>query len=272
MYGARQAPYIFTTNLAEKLIGCGYRRATADASTFYRLAPDNVNFVILVITDDDFCSASNSEAYLEQCRKQLASVYLVKDLGPVHSLIGWRIQRKRTRRLLTISQPAYTLNRTKIRTRRMQICADPSPGLRPHCSHARGASDSAYEKTVSDDLEKLSAHSDSDWAGDKDGRKSTTGNLIIYGGGPVSWRSTIQKSVALSSCEAELVSLTETTKRVIWFRKLLTDLHRSHSGAVRTQHDDEMPTNVRGKQPPNPTPVDNQGGKNIAESTGLAKR
>jgi hypothetical protein len=68
-------------------------RATADTSAFYRLAPDNVNFVILVITVDDFCSACNSEACLEQCREQLASVYSVKYIGPVHSVIGWRIQR-----------------------------------------------------------------------------------------------------------------------------------------------------------------------------------
>jgi hypothetical protein len=55
-----------------------------------------------------------------------------------------------------------------------------------------------------DDLEQLSAHSYSDWASYKDGRKSTTGNAIMYGAGQVSWRSTMQKSVALSSCEAEL--------------------------------------------------------------------
>jgi Reverse transcriptase (RNA-dependent DNA polymerase) len=88
MYGARQTPHIFTTKLAEKLIGWGYRRVAADASTFYRLALDNVDFVILIITVNDFCSASNSETYLEQCREQLAIVYSVKDLGSVHSLIG----------------------------------------------------------------------------------------------------------------------------------------------------------------------------------------
>jgi Reverse transcriptase (RNA-dependent DNA polymerase) len=91
LYGARQAHYIFTTKLDEKLIGWSYRRATADASAFYRLAPGNVNIVNLIITVDNFCSASNSEAYLEQCREQLESVYSVKDLGPVHSLICWRI-------------------------------------------------------------------------------------------------------------------------------------------------------------------------------------
>jgi hypothetical protein len=56
-----------TTKLAKTLIGWGYRWSTADFSTFYRLAPDNVRFVVLVITVDDFCSARNSEAYLEQC-------------------------------------------------------------------------------------------------------------------------------------------------------------------------------------------------------------
>jgi Reverse transcriptase (RNA-dependent DNA polymerase) len=133
MYGARQAPYIFTIKLSEKLIGWGYRRATADASNVYRLAPDNVNFVILVITLDDFCSASNSEAYLEQCREQLVCIYSVKDLSPVHSLIGWRIQTPSH----YLSAGVHSLNHTQVRTRRMQICADTSPGHRPHCSHTR---------------------------------------------------------------------------------------------------------------------------------------
>jgi Reverse transcriptase (RNA-dependent DNA polymerase) len=83
MYGARQVSLHFYDKARRKLIGWGYRRATEDASMLYRLAPDNVNFIILIITVDDFCSASNSEAYLEQCREQLASVYSVKDLGQV---------------------------------------------------------------------------------------------------------------------------------------------------------------------------------------------
>jgi hypothetical protein len=81
----------------------------------------------------------------------------------------------------------------------------------------------------------------------------------------------MQKSISPSSCEAEPVAMTETTKRMIWFRKLLTDLHRSHSGAVRIQHDDEMPTDIRGNKLPTPTSVDNQGAKKIAESTGPTK-
>jgi hypothetical protein len=47
----------------------------------------------------------------------------------------------------------------------------------------------------------------------------------------------MQKSVALSSCKAEVVAMTKTTKGTIRFRKLMIDLHRSHSGAVRIHHD-----------------------------------
>jgi len=39
---------------------------------------------------------------------------------------------------------------------------------------------------------------DSDYAGDLDKRRSTTGYLFTMAGGPVCWRSTLQSTVALS--------------------------------------------------------------------------
>ena len=43
---------------------------------------------------------------------------------------------------------------------------------------------------------------DSDYAGDLDQSKSTTGMVFTVGGNPVSWRSSLQKVVALSTTEA----------------------------------------------------------------------
>ncbi|KAJ1257159.1 hypothetical protein BS78_K195200 [Paspalum vaginatum] len=43
-------------------------------------------------------------------------------------------------------------------------------------------------------------YSDSDMAGDVDGRKSTTGVIFFLGGNPVTWLSQKQRMVALSSC------------------------------------------------------------------------
>jgi len=41
---------------------------------------------------------------------------------------------------------------------------------------------------------------------------------------PISWRSILQKSVALSSCEAEYMALKEATKEAIFLKELLKEL------------------------------------------------
>jgi len=44
---------------------------------------------------------------------------------------------------------------------------------------------------------------DADWAGDHETRSSTTGFTFIFGGAAVIWGSNLQKTVALSTEEAE---------------------------------------------------------------------
>lgn len=71
---------------------------------------------------------------------------------------------------------------------------------------------------------KIEGYSDSDWAGDKESRKSTSGFIIMLNGGPVSWCSKRQATVALSSTEAEYIALTLAAKEATWLRLLLTEL------------------------------------------------
>ena len=65
---------------------------------------------------------------------------------------------------------------------------------------------------------------DSDFAGDLDKRRSTTGYIFTLGGGPISWGSILQWTIALSTTEAEYMAVTETVKEVIWLKGLLSDL------------------------------------------------
>ena len=67
--------------------------------------------------------------------------------------------------------------------------------------------------------------SDSDWGGDLDDRKSTSGYVFQIGGGAVSWRSKKQTSVALSTAEAEYVALAGATQEALWMRQLSTELN-----------------------------------------------
>lgn len=72
---------------------------------------------------------------------------------------------------------------------------------------------------------RLVAYSDADWAGDVSSRKSTTGCVIFYNGGAISWISRKQNSVTLSSMEAEYCALSETCQELLWIRRLLKDFN-----------------------------------------------
>lgn len=69
----------------------------------------------------------------------------------------------------------------------------------------------------------LEAWTDADWAGDVDTRRSTTGYIIKFYGSTVSWGTTKQKSVALSTSEAEYMALADTLKDVKWLVSMLAE-------------------------------------------------
>eukprot|EP00965_Chrysotila_dentata_P063433 2102657-Pleurochrysis_carterae.AAC.1 len=58
------------------------------------------------------------------------------------------------------------------------------------------------------DCPPLTGFSDSDWAT----RHSTSGHVYMYGRANITWSSKKQPSVALSSCEAEIIAASEAAK------------------------------------------------------------
>jgi hypothetical protein len=71
----------------------------------------------------------------------------------------------------------------------------------------------------------LVGYCDADWAGDLVGRRSTTGYAFLLNGAAISWKSQLQKSVALSSTEAEYMGICEGSREAVNLRRLLTELH-----------------------------------------------
>ena len=65
---------------------------------------------------------------------------------------------------------------------------------------------------------------DSDYAGDLDKRRSTTGYVFTLSQVPVSWSSILQSTAALSTTDAEYMAMTEAIKEAIWLQGLLDDL------------------------------------------------
>lgn len=85
----------------------------------------------------------------------------------------------------------------------------------------------------------VSAYSDSDWASDKTDRKSVTGWIAMVNGNPVSWASKKQKSVAQSSCEAELYAAAAATNELLWLRSLMKELGMEVEGASKLLVDNQ---------------------------------
>ena len=69
--------------------------------------------------------------------------------------------------------------------------------------------------------EKLKAFSDSDWAGDIDDRRSCLGNVLTLASAPISLKSKKQKSVTLSTMEAEYAALSEVSREIVYIKRLL---------------------------------------------------
>lgn len=70
----------------------------------------------------------------------------------------------------------------------------------------------------------LVGYTDAGMAGDVDSRKSTSGYLITFARGAVSWQSKLQKCVALSTTEAEFIAATEACKELFWMKRFLEEL------------------------------------------------
>nr|GEU39017.1 hypothetical protein [Tanacetum cinerariifolium] len=64
---------------------------------------------------------------------------------------------------------------------------------------------------------------DADHAGFQDTRCSTSGSMQFLGDRLVSWSSKSQKSVTISSTEAEYIALSGCYAQVLWIRSQLTD-------------------------------------------------
>ena len=71
---------------------------------------------------------------------------------------------------------------------------------------------------------KLVAFTDSDYAGDLDDRRSTSGYVIMMGYGAVSWSSKKQSVVALSTTEAEYIAASLCACHCVWLRRVVEKL------------------------------------------------
>ncbi|KAL2235828.1 UNVERIFIED_CONTAM: Retrovirus-related Pol polyprotein from transposon TNT 1-94 [Sesamum indicum] len=71
---------------------------------------------------------------------------------------------------------------------------------------------------------ELKGFVDSNYANDKDSRKSTTSYIFTLCNACISWKSQLQSIVALSTTEAEYIATTEAIKEALWLKGLISEI------------------------------------------------
>jgi hypothetical protein len=95
------------------------------------------------------------------------------------------------------------------------------------------------ERDETDPSGALIGYCDASWGGDPKDRRSVTGYLFMLHHGVVSWHASRQRSVALSSAEAEYMAVSDACKEAVWLRNLLVELRWPHEGPVVIREDNQ---------------------------------
>jgi hypothetical protein len=177
-------------------------------------------YALEVIEDAGLSGAAPINTPMERGLKLSDKSTLLKDTNRYRRLVGRLIY-------LTVSRPDITyavhvLSRFMQQPRKLHMEA----ALRV-VRYLKGAPGRGLFFSSKSDL-KLRAYCDSDWAGCPLTRRSTTGYCVFLGPSLISWRSKRQKTVSLSSAEAEYRAMTGACCELTWLRCLLKDLGISH--------------------------------------------
>ncbi len=119
--------------------------------------------------------------------------------------------------------------------------------------YLRGTSDHVLVYDGNVGSSEPTVYSDSDWAGDKTDRKSTSGYVSILSGGAISWGSKKQTSVSTSSTQAEFIAGTTAGQEALWLRNFFSSI--------------DMPL-----QSPTPLLIDNQSAIQMIKNGSINER
>ena len=105
LYGLKQAGRQWYKKVCELFSDLGLTRCENDQAVWYTFLPDLA--VIVGIHVDDCIIVANSVKVVHSLLDEIASQHEIVRLGPVNWLLGFKVERDRSKGILTISQAAY---------------------------------------------------------------------------------------------------------------------------------------------------------------------
>ncbi|GJR34315.1 retrovirus-related pol polyprotein from transposon TNT 1-94 [Tanacetum coccineum] len=195
---------------------------------------------------DDILIACKSKAEIGSTKSLLKKEFDMKELGEAKKILGMKIVRDRSRKIMRVSQSGKVPYANAIRSLMyLMVCTRPdiayavsvvsrylaNPGknhweaVKWNLKYLRGTANMGlvYGTDRGNHVD-ITGFVDSDYAKDPDKGRSITGYVFLVRGCVVSWKATLQHVVTLSTTETEYMALTEAMKEAIWLRGLLEEL------------------------------------------------
>ncbi|GJX87391.1 retrotransposon protein, putative, ty1-copia subclass [Tanacetum coccineum] len=147
---------------------------------------------------------------LQGVKSYLGRCFAMKDLGEAAYILGIKIYRDRSRRLIGLCQSAYIEKILK----------------RYHMENSKRGSIPMQDKlrlSKSQEL-RVSCYTDAGYLTDADDLKSQTRYVFFLNEGVVDWKSAKQSIFATSSAEAEYIAAYDASKEAVWVRKFIYGL------------------------------------------------
>ncbi|GKC98519.1 retrotransposon protein, putative, ty1-copia subclass [Tanacetum coccineum] len=198
----------------------------------------------------------NNIPRLKEVKDYLGKCFSIKDLGEAAYIMGIKIYRDRSLRLIGLNQSAYIdkiLKKFSMQNSKKgfipmevkhdlsnEMCASSdeekaymkkNPGklhwvaIKHILKYLRNTKDMFLVYRGNPDTElDVTGFCDASWQCDKDDTKSQTGYVFIVNGGAVDWKSKKQTTIAMHATQSEYMAASEAAMEAVWIRKFVGDL------------------------------------------------
>ncbi|GKE18953.1 retrotransposon protein, putative, ty1-copia subclass, partial [Tanacetum coccineum] len=233
IYGLKQASRQWNKRFDDEIKKFGFTQNPDEPCVYLKASGSYVAILILYV--DDILLMGNNIPMLQDVKSYLGRSFAMKDLGDAAYILGIKIYRDRSKRLIGLNQSAYIekilkrfyMENSKRGTIPMQE--------KLKLSKSQGASTPA-EKQRMQNIPYASAigsisrfqqnPGEEHWTVVKNILKylRNTKDMFLVYGGAVDWKSTKQSIFATSSTDAEYIAAFDASKEAVWIRKFISGL------------------------------------------------
>ncbi|GAU11414.1 hypothetical protein TSUD_344050 [Trifolium subterraneum] len=191
LYGLKQAPRAWYSKIEAYFASEGFEKSPVEHTLFVKQQNDQ-SILIVSVYVDDLIITGNNQTQINAFKQSMMKQFAMSDLGKMKYFLGVEVvQTNAVKRIIR---------------------------------YVKGTTGFGILYKRSSENLQLKGWTDSDYAGDLDDRRSTSGYVFKLGNGAISWSSKKQPIVTLSTTEAEFIAAASCSCQCIWLKNVLKHL------------------------------------------------